>query len=151
MAFPTTVPAFDRGNDASQWVLYKGSTTSTPLGQVRNFSWTDTIETVEQKRVSDAKKYRTKTGRDVAITLELHQDADNVEPELFYGSAGFTIDAVPFTFIAEMYNGTATDSTLVATYTFANFDVLTAEAGPREAGSDTYWAFTAVADSVTVS
>lgn len=151
MAFPTTVPAFDRGNDASQWVVYFGSTTSTPLGQVKTLSWTTAKEREEARRISDSKKYRTTVGIDVTGTLELWQDADNVEVELFTGAAGMTAADATKTFIAEFYSGTATDSTVIATYTFANWDVESEEGGPRESGSQTYWSYAFSADSCTRS
>ena len=104
MAFPTTVPAFDGGSDASQWVLYIGSTTSTPLGQVKVLNWTTSKTRSEARRISDPKLYRTSTGVDVTGTLELWQDADNAEIELITGAAGMTVDDTGKTVIAEYYN-----------------------------------------------
>ena len=147
MAFPTTVPAFDKGNDSSQWVLYKGATTSTPFGQVRNISWTTAKDREEARRISDAKKYRTTVGLDVTGTLEIWQDSDNAEPELISGAAGLTASDTGFTMIAEFWNGTATDSALQATYTFTNWEAESEEGGPREAGSMTYWSYPFTAES----
>ena len=151
MAFPTTVPAFDRGNDASQWVLYVGSTTSTPLGQVKMLDWTTAKEREEARRISDVKKYRTTVGIDVTGTVELWQDNDNAEIEMLTGSAGMTANEATKTVIAEFYNGTGTDSTVQATYTFAGWDAEAETGGPREAGSQTYWTVTFSADSCTRS
>lgn len=151
MAFPTTVPAFDSGSDASQWVLYIGSTTSTPLGQVKVLNWTTSKTRSEARRISDPKLYRTSTGVDVTGTLELWQDADNVEIELITGAAGMTVDDTGKTVIAEYYSGRATDSTVIATYTFAGWEAESEEGGPREAGSQTYWAYSFSAQSCTRS
>lgn len=151
MAFPTTVPAFERGNDASQWVVYFASTTTTPLGQVKMLDWTTAKEREEARRISDSKKYRTTVGIDVTGTLELWQDTDNAEVEMLTGAAGMTANDATKSFIAEFYSGTATDSTVAATYTFANFDVESETGGPREAGSQTYWTYSFSADSCTRS
>lgn len=151
MAFPTTVPAFDRGNDSSQWVVYFSATTSTPLGQVKSLSWTTAKEREEARRISDSKKYRTTVGLDVTGTLEIWQDTDNAEVEMITGATGMTASDATKTFIAEFYNGTATDSTVQGTYTFANWDVESEEGGPREAGSQSYWSYSFSADSCTRS
>ena len=46
-------PAFAPGNDASQWLLFVGATTTTPLGQVKTFDWTQAITSSDQVRVGD--------------------------------------------------------------------------------------------------
>ena len=52
-------PAFEAGNDASQWLLFVGATTTTPLGQVKMFDWTQSFTTDEQMRVSASATYYT--------------------------------------------------------------------------------------------
>lgn len=151
MAFPTTIPTFDKGNDASQWVVWIGATTSTPLGQVRSFNWTAAKDMEEARRVSDTKKYRTAVGVDVDGTLELFQDNDNVEIELMTGAAGLTVETAPITLIAVFYDNTTTTGAAVATYTFTNWEVVSEEGGPRDAGSQTYWSYLFVAESVARS
>ena len=141
------LPAYDSGNDASQWIVYVDNTTSSPLGQVRSLVWSVAKEQNEQRRVGESKKYRTSVGIDVTGTLELWQDADDAEPGAFFDMAN-SVDATKKTVYAMLYNGEATSSTLVKTFTFTNFDVASAEGGPRESGSDTYWSFSFVADSV---
>ena len=142
------LPAYSAGNDASQWILYVDNTTSSPLGQVRSFSFGVAKEQNEQRRVGDSKKYRTPVGLDVTGTLEIWQDASDTEPGTFFDMAN-NVDAAGKTVYAQLYSGEATSSTLVKTYTFANFNVNNADGGPRESGSDTYWAFSFTADSVT--
>ena len=144
------LPAFDNGNDASQWIVYVDNTTSSPLGQVRNMVWTVAKEKNEKKRVGDSKTYRTATGINVSGTLELWQDVDDVEVGTFFDQAN-SVDAATKTVYAMFYNGEATSSTLVQTYTFTGFDVSSAEGGPRESGSDTYWSFPFTADSVSAT
>jgi hypothetical protein len=144
------LPAFDNGNDATQWIVYVDNTTSSPLGQVRNLVWTVAKEKSEKKRVGDGNTYRTATGINVSGTLELWQDVDNVEIATFFDQAN-SVDAAAKTVYALFYNGEATSSTLVKTYTFTGFDVSSAEGGPREAGSDTYWSFPFTADSVAAT
>lgn len=144
------LPAYDSGNDASQWILYVDNTTSSPLGQVRSFTFTVAKEKNEQRRVGDSKKYRTPVGLDVTGTLELWQDDDDAEVGVFFDQAN-DLDAAGKTVYAQFYNGEATTSTLVQTYTFTNFDASSAEGGPRESGSDSYWSFPFTADSVTAA
>ena len=45
------VGAFSGGNDASQWLLFVGATTTTPLAQVKTFNWVQDVVTDEQMRV----------------------------------------------------------------------------------------------------
>lgn len=142
------LPTYDAGNDASQWILYVDNTTSSPLGQVRSFTFTVAKEKNEQRRVGDSKKYRTPVGLDVTGTLELWQDDDDAEPGAFFDQAN-SLDAAGKTVYAQLYNGETTASTLVKTFTFTNFDASSAEGGPRESGSDSYWSFPFTADSVT--
>ena len=143
-------PTFDNGNDASQWILYVDNTTSSPLGQVRSFTFSVAKEKNEKRRVGDSKKYRTAVGVDVTGTLELWQDTDDAEIGTFFDQAN-SVDAAGKTLYAMFYNGEATTSTLVQTYTFTNFDASSAEGGPRESGSDTYWSFPFTADSVSAT
>jgi hypothetical protein len=97
--------------------------------------------------VGDSKKYRTPVGLDVTGNLELWQDNDDAEPGVFFDQAN-SVDAAGKTVYAMLYNGEATTSTLVKTFAFTNFNTSNAEGGPRENGSDTYWAFSFTADSV---
>jgi len=142
--------AFESGNDASQWLVHVDNTTSSPLGQVRSLVWTVNKEKNEQRRVGDSAKYRTAVGLDVTGTLELWQDGDDGEVGVFFDAAN-AMDATAKTVYAMLYDGEATTSTLKQTYTFAGFDVSSAEGGPREAGSDTYWSFPFTATSVTAA
>lgn len=144
------LPTFENSVDASQWVVYVDSTTSSPLGQVRSLTWTVAKEKTEKRRVGDSKKYRTPVGLDVTGTLELWQDDDNTEVSIFYNQAS-SVDAAAKTLIAQLYSGEATTSTLVKTYTLTGFDVDSAEGGPRENGSDTYWSFPFTATSAAAS
>lgn len=143
-------PTFDVGNDASQWLIFVGATTTTPLGQVKLFNWTDTISSNETVRVSDSATYYTAVARAVNGPLELWQDNDNAEMAAV-GGVTLSVDDTPKTLIAQFHSGEATPSTLVKTYTFANFRITSIEAGPREGQSETYWAYEWRADSVTAS
>jgi hypothetical protein len=144
------LPTFENGNDATQWIVYVDNTTSSPLGQVRSLVWTVAKEKNEKKRVGDSSTYRTATGLNVTGTLELWQDTDDVEIGTFFDQAN-SVDAAAKTVYAQFYNGEATSSTLVQTYTFTGFDVSSAEGGPREYGSDTYWSFPFTANSVAAT
>lgn len=142
--------SFESGNDASQWMIYVDNTTSSPLGQVRSLVWTVNKEKNEQRRVGDSTKYRTAVGLDVTGTLELWQDNDDGEVGVFFDLAN-AIDATAKTVYAQFYNGEATTSTIVQTYTFTGFDVSSAEGGPRESGSDSYWSFAFTANTVAAT
>lgn len=142
---------FASGKDASLWLVFNGTTTSSPLGQVKSFSWTVAKTTEDQRRVGDSKLYRKPTGLEVSMSLHLwHDNKTNSELKAFR-TRGNAMTAGTASLIAQEYSGEGTDSTLVATYTFANFDVTNYTDGPREGGSMSYTEFEMVADSVVES
>lgn len=134
-------PAFEAGNDASQWLLFIGATTTTPLGQVKTFDWTQAVVTDEQMRVSDSATYYTDKGVTVTGNLELWQDADNAEP-IAVGGQVLAVDDTAKTLIAVFHDAEATSGSAVKTYTFTNFRITQVTAGPREGQSAGYWAYT---------
>ena len=146
----TLAPAFDYGNDASQWLVFIGATTASALGQIRSLVW-NVAKTMENTvRVSDSATYHTATGIDVTGTLEIWQDSDDAEVTTFFDVAN-DVDATLLTVIAVFHDKESTDGSAVTTYTFTNFDVSSAEGGPREGTSQGYWSFGFVADSVASS
>lgn len=143
-------PAFASGNDASQWLIFVGATTTTPLGQVKTFSFTQEKVRDEQMRVSDSKTYYTNKGVKYSGTLELWQGATSAEV-LSVGGKALTVDDAGVTLIAVLHTAEATSGTAVDTFTFTNFQVVTSDAGPREGQSSGYWACSWTADSLTVA
>jgi len=133
-------PAFEAGNDASQWLLFVGATTTTPLGQVKTFNWSQEIQTDETVRVSDSQTYYTDKGVKVSGALELWQDSDNAEM-IAVGGQVLTADDTAKTLIAVYHDAEATSGSVVKSYTFANFRITSVEAGPREGQSAGYWAY----------
>lgn len=133
-------PAFVSGHDASQWLLFVGATTTTPLGQVKTFNWSQALTTIDQVRVSDSQTYYTDTGVTVTGSLELWQDASNAEMAAVGGEV-LTVEDTAKTLIAQFHTLESTAGTLVKTYTFSNFRITSIEAGPREGQSNTYWAY----------
>lgn len=134
-------PAFVAGNDASQWLLFVGATSTTPLGQVKTFSWTQDVVTDEQMRVSDSQTYYTDKGIKVSGNLELWQDAASAEIQAV-GGYSLAVDDTPKTLIAVYHDAEATSGSAVDTYTFTNFRITQVVAGPREGQSATFWAYT---------
>lgn len=134
-------PAFDAGMDASQWLIFVGSTTTTPLGQVKTFNWVQDVSSDEQMRVSDSKTYYTDKGIKVTGALELWQDSDNAEMAAVGGET-LTVDDTAKTLIAVFHTAEGTSGTVVKTYTFTNFRITQVTAGPREGQSGGYWAYT---------
>jgi hypothetical protein len=132
--------AFVSGNDASQWLIFVGATTTTPLGQVKTFDWTQELATTEQMRVSDSQTYYTDQGVKVSGTLELWQDAASAEI-ISVGGKILTVDDAAKTLIAVYHTAEATSGTVVDTYTFTGFKITSVNAGPREGQSATYWAY----------
>jgi hypothetical protein len=133
-------PAFASGHDASQWLLFVGATTTTPLGQVKTFDWTQAVNTSEQMRVSDSTTHYTDQGVNVTGALELWQGATSAE-NLAVGGKVLTVDDVPKTLIAVFHDAEATSGSAVDTYTFTNFRITSINAGPREGQSASYSAF----------
>jgi hypothetical protein len=133
-------PAFVSGHDASQWLLFVGATTTTPLGQVKTFDWTQELATTEQLRVSDSQTYYTDQGVRVTGALELWQDAASAEI-IAVGGKILTVDDATKTLIAVFHTAEATSGTVVDTYTFTGFKITSVNAGPREGQSATYWAY----------
>lgn len=148
MARPATT-AFERGNTAEQWMIFKDATTTACLGQVRSFRWTDSLTSSDTQRVSDSKIYRTYTARDVTATLEMYSDDDLAEIVSIMGT-GLTVNDATYTLIAQFYDGEATSATLKKTFTFTPCRTASAEGGPQ-AGQDDMWTFTINADAVTNS
>ena len=134
-------PAFAPGNDASQWLLFIGATTTTPLGQVKTFDWTQTVTASEQLRVSDSQVYYTDNAVPVRGNLELWQGATSAE-QLAVGGKVLTVDDTPKVLIAVYHSAEATSGSVVDTYTFTGFRITSINAGPREGGSSSYSAFT---------
>ncbi|MCB0257200.1 MAG: hypothetical protein KDI55_26060 [Anaerolineae bacterium] len=134
-------PAFEAGNDASQWLLFVDSTTTTPLGQVKTFNWVQDIVTDEQMRVSDSQTNYTDKGVTVTGALEMWQDNDSAEI-IAVGGQVLTVDDTPVTLIAVYHDAEATSGSAVDTYTFSNFRITQITAGPREGQSATYWGYT---------
>jgi len=145
MARPS-VPTFDPAESAELWILFTGATTTTPLGQVRSFRWTQDVTEAETQRVSDSATYYDDTATKVTWDLELYEDADLVEVEIFRANA--VAAGATMTLIAQKYNAEATSATLTATYTFAAAKTTHAEGGP-EAGATNMWSFSGRATSVT--
>ena len=141
-------PAFEAGNDASQWLLFVGATTTTPLGQVKTFNWVQSVVTDEQMRVSDSATYYTDKGVTVTGSLELWQDADSAEM-IAVGGYVLAVDDTPKTLIAVFHDAEATSGSAVDTYTFTNFRITEITAGPREGQSATYSAYTWRGTSMT--
>ena len=133
-------PAFVTGHDASQWLIFVGATTTTPLGQVKTFSWTQELATDEQMRVSDSQTYYTDKGVRVTGPLELWQDASNAEM-ISVGGQTLTVDDTAKTLIAVFHDLESTAGTAAKTYTFTSFRITSVEAGPREGQSVGYWAY----------
>ena len=134
-------PAFAAGNEASQWLLFVGATTTTPLGQVKTFEWTQSVTTDDQMRVSDSQTYYTDKGVTVNGNLELWQGATNAEMTSVGGET-LTVDDTPKTLIAVFHDAEATSGSAVKTYTFTNFRITQITAGPREGQSAGFWAYT---------
>ena len=65
------VGAFSGGNDASQWLLFVGASTTTPLAQVKTFNWTQDVVTDEQMRVSSSPTEYTDKGHQGVRRAEL--------------------------------------------------------------------------------
>lgn len=143
-------PAFEAGNDASQWLLFVGATTTTPLGQVKAFNWDQDLVTDEQTRVSDSQTYYTDKGVKVTGPLELWQDSDNAEMAAVGGET-LTVDDVAKTLIAVFHSAEATSGSVVKTYTFTNFRLTKITGGPREGQSAGFWAYTWRATLMTPS
>lgn len=133
-------PAFASGHDASQWLIFVGSTTTTPLGQVKTFDWTQELTTTEQMRVSDSQTYYTDQGVKVSGALELWQGATSAE-QLAVGGKTLAVDDAAITLIAVFHTAEATSGTVVDTYTFTNFKITSINAGPREGQSASYSAY----------
>lgn len=133
-------PAFESGNDASQWLIFVGSTTTTPLGQVKTFNWVQDLTEEETKRVSDSATYYTSTGVKVTGALELWQDSDNAEM-IAVGGQVMAVDDAEKTLIAVFHSAEATSGSAVKTYTFTGFRNTQITAGPREGQSQGYWAY----------
>lgn len=148
MARPATT-AFERGNTAEQWMIFKDSTTTSCLGQIRSFRWTDSLTSSDTQRVSDSKIYRTYTARDVQATLEMFSDDDLAEVTSIQGT-GLTVNDATYTLIAQFYDGETTAAALKKTFTFTPCRTATVEGGPQ-AGQDDMWTFTIHADAVTAS
>ena len=130
-------PAFVSGNDASQWLIFLGATTTTPLGQIKTFDWTQELATTEQMRVSDSQTYYTDQGVKVSGTLELWQDAASAEL-IAVGGKILTVDDAAKTLIAVYHTLESTAGAVVDTYTFTGFKITSINAGPREGQSATY-------------
>jgi len=134
-------PAFAAGHDASQWLIFVGATTTTPLGQVKTFNWVQDVVTDEVMRVSDSQTYYTDKGIKVSGSLELWQGATSAEVTAVGGKI-LTVADTPKTLIAVFHDAEATSGSVVDTYTFTDFRITQTTAGPREGQSATYWAFT---------
>lgn len=134
-------PAFEAGHDASQWLIFVGATTTTPLGQVKTFNWVQDLTEAEAVRVSDSKTYYSGTGVKVTGPLELWQDDDMAEP-IAVGGHVLTADDAEKTLIAVFHSAEATSGSAVKTYTFTGFKINQITAGPREGQSNGYWAYT---------
>ena len=134
-------PAFAAGNEASQWLLFVGATTTTPLGQVKTFDWTQSVTTDDQMRVSDSQTYYTDKGITVTGNLELWQDNDSAEM-VSVGGQVLAVDDTPKTLIAVLHDAEATSGSAFDTYTFTNFRINQITAGPREGQSAGFWAYT---------
>ena len=130
-------PAFAPGNDASQWLIFVGSTTTTPLGQTKTFEWTQELNTTEQMRVSDSATHYTDQGVKVTGSLELWQGATSAE-QTAVGGKILTVDDASKTVIAVYHDAEATSGSVVDTYTFTGFKITSINAGPREGQSATY-------------
>ena len=133
-------PTFEYGNDASQWLIFVGATTTTPLGQVKTFNWVQDLTEEETKRVSDSQTYYSGTGVKVTGPLELWQDSDNAEM-IAVGGQVLAADDAEKTVIAVFHSAEATSGTAVKTYTFTGFKITQITAGPREGQSAGYWAY----------
>lgn len=133
-------PAFAPGNDASQWLLFVGATTTTPLGQVKTFDWTQAITSSDQVRVGDSRMYYTDNGVTVTGNLELWQGATSAE-QTAVGGKVLTVDDTPKVLIAVYHSAEATSGSAVDTYTFTDFRITSIGAGPREGQSSSYSAF----------
>lgn len=133
-------PAFQPGNDASQWLIFVGATTTTPLGQIKTFNWVQDLTEEETKRVSDSATYYTSTGVKVSGALELIQGTANTE-QTAVGGEVLTPDDAEKTLIAVFHTAEATSGTAVKTYTFTGFKITQITAGPREGQSQSYWAY----------
>jgi hypothetical protein len=133
-------PAFVAGHDASQWLIFVGATTTTPLGQVKAFEWTQELSTTEQMRVSDSQTYYTDQGVKVSGALELWQGATSAE-QLAVGGKTLAVDDAAKTLIAVFHDAEATSGSPVDTYTFTNFKITSINAGPREGQSAGYSAY----------
>lgn len=134
-------PAFSAGNDAGQWLIFVGGTTTTPLGQVKTFSWSQEIDADEQTRISDSKAYYTDKSVKVTGPLELWAST-TVAEETSVGGVVLTTEDTPKTLIAVYHSAEATSGAVVKTYTFTEFRITKIDAGPREGQSSTYSAYT---------
>lgn len=143
-------PAFEYKTDASQWLIFVSPSTTSALGQVKSFTWDTSKEQSSTRRVSDSKKYFSTQGVDVSGNLTIVQDTDNAEVSLFYAQAS-DAEAAQMIIVALLYDGEATSSTLIKTYTFLGFDVVKSSGGPGEGGSETEWSFDFVAYSAVAS
>ena len=144
------VGAFSGGNDASQWLLFVGATTTTPLAQVKTFSWTQDVVTDEQMRVSASATEYTDKGIKVSGVLELWHSSTLAE-QSSVGGLSLAADDTPITFIAVYHTAEATSGTVVKTYTFTNFRITQNAGGPREGGSSGYAAYTWRSTLLTVT
>lgn len=144
------VGAFSGGNDASQWLLFIGATTTTPLAQVKTFSWTQDIVTDEQMRVSSSQTEYTDKGVKVSGALELWHSQTQAE-QSSVGGETLTVDDTPKTFIAVYHTAEATSGTAVKTYTFTSWRITQIADGPREGQSSGYSAYTWRATLMTPS
>jgi hypothetical protein len=142
-------PAFEPENSAEQWMIFKDASTTTALGQIRSFRWTDSLSSNDVVRVSDSKTYRTYTARSVTITMEMFSDNDLSEV-VSIQSTGLGVNDATYGIIAQMYDSEATSATLKKTFTFTPCRTVNVEAGPV-AGENDSWTFTINADAVTAS
>ena len=144
------VGAFSGGNDASQWLLFLGATTTTPLAQVKTFNWVQDLVTDEQMRVSASATEYTDKGIKVSGALELWHSATQAEQSSVGGEV-LAVDDTPKTLIGVYHTAEAISGTVVKTYTFTGFRITQITDGPREGQSAGYSAYTWRATMLTVT
>lgn len=144
-----TMTAFDSDRSAELSLVFKDSTTTTPLGQVQTFSWTNSLETEDTYRVGDSTRYRDFTAEDVTWEMTIYEDDDFSEVNSLFANGIATTDST-MTFIIESYNGEATDSTRVYSETIASARITNVTRN-LTANTTNLWQFSGVATNVTGS
>lgn len=159
-----TMPAFQE-RAANLALLYWGGTTATGtlLGQVENFSWTDSINSNTTQRIGDSVEYETFTAKNVTWELSLYEDADIQEVAKllgttiptaggWLGSESITLSLTQsgVTVTVANYSLETTAGALLWTETLSVVKVKEVSA-PKNAGETNMWSFSGRADTLAIA